>query len=142
MSESAVSGVGTIFRRWSGTAYADIGSINSITGPSMTRNTIDTTALDTTGGYSTFIAGFRNAGTVSLSMNFTRETYELMKADFESDVVVDYEILLPDVENTSLTFEGLVTELPLSIPTNDKITANVTIKVSGQVSLNSGSTTP
>lgn len=138
----AVSGVGTIFRRWDNSAYEDIAEINSISGPTMSRSTIDTTSLDTTGGYRTFIAGFRDAGTISLSMNFTRTTYELMKADFESDTEIDYEILLPDTENTSLNFGGLVTEIPLDIPTDDKITANVTIKISGTVSLNSGSNSP
>jgi len=139
---NACSGVGTIFRRWDNSAYEDIAEINSISGPGMSRSTIDTTSLDTTGGYRTFIAGFRDAGTISLNMNFTRTTYELMKDDFESDTEVDYEILLPDDENTSLNFAGLVTELPLDIPTDDKITANVTIKISGTVSLNSGSNSP
>lgn len=142
LTGTPVSGVGTIFRRWDGSAYQDIGQINSISGPTMTRNTIDTTSLDTTGGYRTFIAGFRDPGTITLNMNFTRDTYEVMKDDFESDTEKDYEILLPDVENTSLNFSGLVTELPLDIPTDDKVTANVTIKISGQVSLNSGSSSP
>ena len=101
----------------------------------MTRSVIDTTTLDATGGYSTFIAGLRNPGTVSLGMNFTRETYEIMKGDFEIDTPVQYEILLPDAESTSLTFWGLVTELPLTVPANDKVTVNGTIKVSGQVIL-------
>jgi predicted secreted protein len=138
---NAIAGVGTVFRRWGGSAWANIGEINSITGPGMTRDTIDVTSLDSTGGYREFIAGFRNAGTITLAMNFTRATYDLMKADFESDALVNYEIVLPDEDVTSLEFEGLVTELPLSIPADDKVTADVTIQVSGQVTINSGSNT-
>lgn len=138
---NAVAGVGTEFRRWnSGTgAWEAIAEINSITGPSMSRDTIDVTSLDSTGGYREFITGFRNAGTITLAMNFTRSTYDTMKADFESDTAQNYEIVLPDAENTSVEFEGLVTELPLSIPADDKVTADVTIQVSGQVTINSGS---
>jgi len=142
---NAIAGVGTKFRRWNGTAWEDIAEITSITGPSMSRDTIDVTSLDSVGGYREFIAGFRDAGTVTLSMNFTRDTYDLMKGDFESDDLKNYEIILPDDEETSLEFEGLVTELPLTIPTDDKVTADVTIKISGQVVVNSGSgsaTTP
>jgi predicted secreted protein len=139
MSSNAVAGVGTHFRRWDGANWDNIAEINSITGPGMSRDTIDVTSLDTSGGYREFIAGFRNPGTVTLAMNFTRSTYDAMKADFESDLRQNYEILLPDAEGTSLEFEGLVTELPLSIPTDDKITADVTIQVSGQVIVNSGS---
>jgi predicted secreted protein len=141
MASNAVAGVGTVFNRWSGSAWVPIAEINSITGPSMSRDTIDVTSLDSTGGYREFITGFRNAGTVVLAMNFTRDTYELMKTDFESNVAGNYQIDLPDVEGTSLDFEGLVTELPLTIPADDKITADVTIQVTGKVEISSGGTT-
>ena len=139
MSSNAISGVGTLFRRWSGTAWVNISEVNNITGPGMTRETIDVTSLDSTGGYREFIGGFRDGGTISLSMNFTRSTYDLMKDDFESDVVQDYEMVFPDAENTTVEFSGLVTECPLTIPTDDKITSDVVIKISGQVSIESGS---
>ena len=139
MSTNAVAGVGTEFRRWTAANWVPIAEINSITGPGMSRDTIDVTSLDSTGGYREFITGFRNAGTITLAMNFTRDTYETMLNDFESNVLQNYEIYLPDVEHTSLEFQGLVTELPLSIPADDKITADVTIQISGQVIINSGS---
>ena len=62
-----------------------------------------------------------------------------MKTDFDADTLQNYEIVLPDVESTSFEFTGFVTELPLSITTDDKISSDVTIKVSGQVTVNSGS---
>ena len=136
-----VSGVGTQFRRWNSGAgvWEKIANITNIGGPDMSRDTIDTTSLDTVGGYRTFIAGFRDAGSVALAMNFVRDGYETMKSDFESDVVQNYELVLPDADTTTLEFEGLVTELPLVVAPDDKITMDVTIKISGQVTLNSGS---
>ena len=136
-----ISGVGAQLMRWNTdtNAWEALAHVKSITGPSMTRNTIDVTALDTVGGYRTFIAGFRDAGTLALNMIYTRDSYELMKTDFESDVIQNYQIVLPDTDTTSLAFEGLVTELPLTIPTDDAVTADVTIKISGQVTLESGS---
>jgi len=141
MASNAISGVGTKFRRWNTTSgvWENLAEVNSISGPSMTRDFIDVTSLDSTGGYREFIAGFRDGGTVNLTMNFTRTTYDLMKTDFEDDAAQNYEILLPDNDATSFEFEGLVTELPLEIPTDDKVTANVTIKIVGQVTVNSGS---
>lgn len=135
----AIAGVGTKFRRWNGSNWVDLADIQSIDGPKKTRDTIDTTNLDSTGGYRTFIGGFRDGGTVTLPMNFTRASYELMNADFESDDLQNYEILLPDDEITSFEFEALVTELGLGIPADDKVTAPVTLKISGQVVINSGS---
>ena len=136
---NAIAGVGTKFRRWNGTNWVDIAEINSITGPGKTRDTIDVTSLDSTGGYREFIGGFRDGGTVTLPMNFTRDTYDLMNTDFESDDLQNYEIFLPDDELTSFEFEALVTELGLAIPADDKVTADVTLKISGQVTINSGS---
>lgn len=141
MASTAIAGVGTSFKRWSGSAWVAIAEINSITGPSMSRDTIDVTSLDSTGGYREFITGFRNAGTVVLAMNFTRDTYEQMLNDFESNTIQNYQIVLPDVENTGLDFEGLVSELPLTIPADDKVTADVTIQVTGKVYISSGGST-
>lgn len=131
------SGVGTVFGRASTQAgpFTAIAQINNIGGPDKTRNTIDTTSLDTADGYKTFIAGFRDAGQVTLAMNFTRAGYELLNDDFESDVAVWYQIALPDTENTKLTFLGLVTNLGSSIPAEDKVTASATIKISGKAFL-------
>jgi predicted secreted protein len=138
----ATAGVGTIFQRWQDTVgdqkWVAIAEINSITGPSMSRDTIDVTSLSSTGGYREFIGGFRNPGTVQLSMNFYRQNYDLFKGDFESSTIQNYRIVLPDAESTSVEFEGLVTELPLTIPADDKITMDVTIQVSGAVESDSG----
>jgi predicted secreted protein len=129
----AFAGVGTVFNR-NGTPLAEI---NSITGPGMTRDFIDVTSLDSTGGYREFIAGFRDGGTVVLNMNFTIDTWALMKDDFEDDAAVPYSIELPDSDGTTISFNGLVTECPITIPTDDKVTADVTIKVTGEVSVGS-----
>lgn len=142
---NAISGLGTKFLRWDSSAPAGssdwqaIAEIISISGPTMTREFIDVTSLDSTGGYREFIAGFRDGGTVTLNMNFTSATYSIMKDDFEDRDSQFYEIVLPDENSTSFEFEGLVTELPLEIPTDDRVTANVTIKVVGKVEVNSGS---
>ena len=142
MASEAFAGVGTKFRRWNGSSFDEIAEINTITGPGRTRDVIDVTSLDSTGGYREFITGFRNSGTVTLAMNFTRVTYEQMLDDFESNDLVSYEIALPDgtggaLEST-IEFDGLVTELPMTIPADDKVTADITIQISGPIDLNSG----
>jgi predicted secreted protein len=138
---NAIAGVGTVFRRWNASAgdWDNLAEINSISGPGMTRDFIDVTSLDSTDGYRDFIGGFRDGGNVTLNMNFTRDTYDMMKEDFEDPLSKNYEIVLPDDDATSFEFAGLVIELPLEITTDDKVTANVTIKVRGKVEVNSGS---
>ena len=136
---NAIAGVGTLFRRWSGTAWVNIAEVNSISGPTMSRDTIDVTSLDSTGGYREYIGGFRDGGTISISMNFTATTYIAMKTDFEDASSHNYEIVLPDTTSTSLEFIGIVTECPLEISPDDKVTSSVTIKITGMVTVNAGS---
>lgn len=135
----AISGVGTKFRRWDPLTaeWVNISEITNISGPDKSRGTINVTSLDSLDGYMEFIAGMRDGGSVNLSMNYTREGYELMNDDFESDDLQNYEILLPD--DNSLEFEGLVTTVPMTIPYDDKISMDVEIKVSKKIHVNSGS---
>ena len=130
---NAIAGVGTLFQRWDGEEWDTIAEINSIEGPTMDKDNIDVTSLDTAGGYDEFITGFMDGGQLVLNMNFTRSGYEVMKSDFEIDVARDYRIVLPDDEDTTLEFEGLVIEIPLTMEAEDKLTADVTIQVTGEV---------
>ena len=134
----AIAGVGTAFKRESDESsgvFSAIAEINSITGPGMTRDFIDVTNLDSTGGYREFIGGFRDGGNVTLNMNFTIDGYNQMKDDYENDDSHNYQIVLPDTGETTLEFAAFVTDLPLSVTADDKITIDVTLKVTGQVSL-------
>ena len=134
----AVAGVGTAFKRendGSSGVFTAIAEINSITGPGMARDFIDVTNLDSTGGYREFIGGFRDGGNVTLNMNFTIDGYNQMKDDFENDDSINYQIVLPDTGATTLEFAAFVTDLPLSVTPDDKITIDVTLKVTGQVTL-------
>lgn len=134
MSE-AFSGVGSKFRRYDtvGNKWDAIAEVKSISGPTMTREMIDVTSLDSTGGYREFIPSFRDGGTVTLSMNYSYAGYLLLKKDFQSDDMVNYEILLAD--GTSIEFSGYVQDLPITVKFDDAVTSEVTIKVSGLVTI-------
>lgn len=135
---NAISGVGTVIQKWSisSSVWTAIAEVTNISGPGMTRDLIEVTSLDSTDGYREFIAGFRDGGNVVLSMNYTRSGLDEFLADFESDTIQNYEIVLPD--GTSIEFEGFVQEFPLTIPTDSQITMETTIKLSGAPTINSG----
>ncbi len=136
----AISGVEAVFKRSdmaSAPVFSAIAEVNSISGPNKSRDTIDVTSLDSVAGYREFIAGFRDGGEVTLEMNFTRDGYADMDADFNIDTLVDYQIVLPDASNTTLDFSGLVTAIGLEVPLDDKISSSATIKISGKPVLSS-----
>lgn len=137
MASNAFAGVGTLFQRETTTpgTYATIAEINSISGPSLSRETIDVTSLDSTGGYREYITGFRDGGEVQLEMNFTLSGFNAFKDDFESDDTHNYRIVMADAGATTLQFAGLVTAIPPNIQPDDKVTLSATIKVTGAVTL-------
>lgn len=140
MADEGYSGVGSEFQRWNPVTelWVPISRINKITGPSKSRKTHTTTGLDTAGGYETFIGGLRDGGNVVFNMFFTRAGYDLINTDFEDDDLQNYQIILSDPDHTSFEFEGLVTELPLTVG-EEPIVCDVTIKISGAVAMESGS---
>lgn len=134
----AMSGVGVRFMKSNmatSPVFTAIAQINDIDGPSRTRKTISTTSLDTTGGYETFIGGFRDGGTITCNMNFTNASYAAMVAEYELEVACNYEIRFPDTAKTCLQFAAIVTDVGMKIPKDDKISAPVTLKISGKVTL-------
>jgi predicted secreted protein len=135
---NAIAGVGAQFKREvSSGVFTAVAEVKSITGPGMTRDFIDVTNLDSTGGYREYIAGFRDGGELTFSMNFTLDGYDDLLADFNSNTSHNYQVVLPDTGNTTFDFAGYVTALPLNIVPDDAITVDVTIKITGQVTMTS-----
>jgi predicted secreted protein len=137
------AGIGAKFRRWNTSTgvWVDLAEITNINPSAMTRDVHESTALDTTGGYRTFISSkLRDPGSITLTMNFDRTSYDTLQSDFESDTIQNYEIVLVDADKTSWEFTGLVTELPIpTVAFDAPITLDVTIKITGAPSTESGS---
>ena len=130
----AITGIGTQFQRKATGSWVSVANILSIGGPQPTRETIDTTTMDAVNGFKNFIAGLKDGGTASFEMLFTKASYNLMKDDFLTDSTVEYQILFPG-ELGFIGFRGFVVGLPLTIPLNDKVTASISIKVVGGLTL-------
>lgn len=135
-------GVGTLLRYWdTGTAsWINLSKIENIDPSGKSRETLETTDLDTTDGYITKKGGFRDPGTITFTMSFTRDQYDKLNAQYEDDDTFNYEIVAPDDENTAWEFEGLVTELPLpSMTPKEIMKMDVTLEISGKPETESGS---
>lgn len=136
----AVAGVGASFKRGDGASseeFTAVAEVKNITGPGMSRDFIEVTSLASTGGYREFITGFRDGGELTFSMNFTRDGYDDLLLDFDSDDSRNYQVVLPDAGATTFDFAGFITALPLNIVPDDAITVDVTVKITGQVSMTS-----
>jgi len=132
---AGVDARGTQFGRVVGGTFTPIANITNISGPSRSRETIDVTTHDSPDGYMEFIGGLKDGGEISLELNYdpTETTHDL-DADFESDVPLDYRIvLLPGTpDEHTWDFKGIITEIGDEFPYDDKMARSITIKVSGK----------
>jgi predicted secreted protein len=141
---NALSTQGTKFYYWvpnsssAGGAWSQLAEVTGINLGGRTKETIDVTTLDTTGGYREFIGGFRDGGTCELAMNFTAATFAIVNAQFESNAKYQYKIVAPDTVFTGMEFDGIVTDSPVGFAVGEQIKADVTIKVSGQITMTTG----
>ncbi|KQL54510.1 hypothetical protein AN964_14060 [Heyndrickxia shackletonii] len=134
---TATRGLGTILNM----GTKKIGGLTEIGGLDLTADTIDTTTLDSDGGYKEFIGGFKDGGEVSLSGYLDVSTGSGQKDfydAFEAGSVNDFTIKFPSSIGASWNFKGVVTGFKTSTNIDDPLSFEGTIKVSGKPTLQIG----
>jgi predicted secreted protein len=118
-----------------GTNY--IAGLTSIGGIDKSADTLDTTTLDSNGGYRTFTGGFKDGGEVSLSGYFgPGDAGQLaLDAAYESGNAEAFEIIFPSALGASWVFSGVVTAFSTGAELEDLVSFEATVKVSGKPSL-------
>jgi predicted secreted protein len=106
-----------------------IASLTSIDGVSVSADTIETTALDTIGGYRTFVTSLKDSGEISISGHFSTTAHKPLFDDFEDGIASSYTIEFPD--GTTWGFSAVVTAFGTSAELEDLISFESTLKISG-----------
>lgn len=134
----ATRGLGTVLKMGKGAQAKPVAGLTEIGGLDLSADTIDTTTLDSDGGYREFIGGFKDGGEVPISGFFDPTTgkgqKELYDA-FESGEVQDFVIEFPPSLKTSWEFKGVVTGFKTGVSLEDPVAFEGTIKVSGKPTL-------
>ncbi|WEG14005.1 phage tail tube protein [Pullulanibacillus sp. KACC 23026] len=134
------SSQGTTIKKSTGTAIA---FLTSIDGLDIKADTIDTTALDTDGGYKTFINGFKEVSDVPISGFFDYAAHSQMLTDLQAGTNSAYTIQFPpgpgQTTGASWNFNAIVTEFHTKAAVDNVISFDATLKVSGAPTLVAGS---
>lgn len=117
--------------------YVTVGEIIDVTPPSISKDTIETTHHATTDGIRTFVGGLVDTGEASLEVNYdvagTEHVFLRDAALSANDTATNFRITYSDSANTTETFAAIVTGFEASSPIDDRITATITLKVSGDI---------
>ena len=142
----AAPAVGTVIQFYNSDlgspAWEALGGVKDISGPDFTKEDIETTALDTVGGFKTYISGLKDGGSLTLEMNYTRVAFSRLFKIFKKDGnegVYWFAIILNDTatddDKSTFWLQASVSQTPLRISSGDVVTTSVTLKVSGEPQL-------
>ena len=115
--------------------YTDICAIQTISGPDGSAATIDATTLCSTA--KEFIVGLPDYGTVSLTGLYDPADTAIgaLKTQFDAQTEESFKITLADTGAAEITFDGYVTQFSWDIQPDDVVKVNISIKVTGAVTV-------
>ena len=128
---------GTKFHWWDPdagpAAWAQIANLTNVSGPGNTKDTLETTDLLSVDKFRTFISSLRDAGEVTLTMNWEYTEWDKLYQVYLKDTNDNFAIEIPTATATVIEFEGIVTACPApENPFDGLRTSEITIKVSGK----------
>lgn len=117
--------------------FAPIANVTSIKGPEISRDTIDVTAHNSDDAWMEFVGGLKDAGEVSLDVNYDPALHDALVADFEDVEPRNYKLVFPVTPAVTWAFPAILTGFAGEAPYDDKLAASLTFKVSGKPTISS-----
>lgn len=145
---SGLAAFGTIIRMGDGNTtpgpetFTVIGGVSNISGPGFAVDTIDVTAHDSPGAFEESIASIIRQGELTLDLNYDPNdpthsgdpaaATDGMLAALVARAVKNFQLEFPSTPAVEWSFQALVTGFEPGAPYDDKLTASVTLKLTGQ----------
>jgi predicted secreted protein len=141
MTTGAKIGFSTVFKvgsTASPSVFTAIAEVINITGPGLARESVDVTSRDSLEQWREFIPALKDAGEVTITMNFlpgnTTQNLSGLLGQFNADTIRDYQIVFPGGSPT-WTFRGFLTAFEPDNPMDTQMSASATFKITGKPTL-------
>jgi len=118
-----------------------IANVTNISGPGLSLDTEDVTSHDSTGGWEEVVGTILRSGEVTLDIVYDPDnaTHKYASAGLLHDLVSrtaqTYNLYFSDSTPATWSFSALVTGFQPGMPVNGALTASVTLKPTGAVTL-------
>lgn len=140
MTTQARIGWGTLFKSGDGggpEAFTTLAEVKSITPPSIARDTVDATHMESAEAWREFIVGLKDGGEVGLDLNFIAAgNARTLMAEFDllgSAAIKNRQVVFPD--GSIFAFAAALTGFEPEAPSDDGMVASATFKVTGKPTL-------
>jgi predicted secreted protein len=132
------AGLGSALQRGDGggpEVFTTIPSCKTLGGPKVDSTQIDTTTLDTAGGYETFVMGLKKPGTVSFELVWDPQdaTHRGLLTDFDNKTLRNFKIIWPDAGPESFTFAAYVKSWEPKASPQTELSITMELQISGAV---------
>ncbi len=136
MASNALETQGVVFKRGQGDdpeTFTAVGEVVSFSGPGGTASVIDVTSLESTAREK--LMGISDEGQFTFDMNMVPDNAQQigLKDDRAARDLRNFRLELTDIPATILSFAGYVLGFALAGGVDDKITASVTVEITGAV---------
>jgi len=120
--------------------FTTIAEVTEISGPSLEQESLEVTSHDSSGGFREFVGGLIDGGEITLTINYvpTEATHNAttgLIADLKNMIVRNFQLVFPDSGSTTWNLSALVQSFEPTEPVDDKLGADVTLKVTGEPTL-------
>jgi hypothetical protein len=137
---SGLDGFGTTLSRGDGDPTAEVftalAGVTSISGPGISREVLDVTAHDSPNAYREFRGGIKDPGELSVDVNYQPQVHDVFVGDLDDLDPRNYKLGFPD--GTVWAFPAILTGFEPSVPFDDKLSASLTLKISGKPTITPG----
>lgn len=144
MGANAISAFGTLLKKGDGATptetFTTIAEVLDIDGPELGLDTEESTSHDSVDGWEDFVATILRSGEVSCEINYvpTNATHDastgLIK-DMTGRTKRNFKLVFPNASTTTFSFTAYVTKVQPKAPVNGKLTADITLKITGKPTL-------
>lgn len=125
-----------------GVALATVAQVQSVGGPGLSVDTEDVTTHDSTNAWEEVIATIIRSGEVSMDIVYdpADDTHDATAGNGllsrkVGKTLTDFSLIFPDSASTTWSFDGYVTGFEPSEPHDGALTASVTAKITGEMTL-------
>lgn len=126
-------GYGCVLQVTTTTGDLAIGQIRSINGPNSQFGDVDTTCIDSSSNFRTFIPGLGDPGEITLAVAYdsTSRAHAVLSYYHKNRSSKAFKLYHGTTDAAENAFTAYVKGYSRSIPMDDVITADITLKVSG-----------
>ena len=140
---NALAAFGTLLQMGDGAtpeAFTTIGELGDIAGPALATDTEDATVHTSPGGYEEVVATIKRTGEITFPVHYvptdaTHNPTTGLLAAWAAKTLKHWKLIFPNAGVTTWTFSAYVTGFAPKAPVAGKLTADVSLKITGTPTL-------